>query len=91
MNADVIFDGVENSLRHSGDSVAIQLCDRVFVCDIDALPDKGVPAKGEFEFVGNEVLESDIEFCDGEPYMAGCQKTKRVRVKDCHIIAEEVE
>ena len=90
MNADIIFEAVENSLRHSGDSAAIQIEDRVFVCEIDDLPDEGVKEVGRFEFEGNEVLESDIDDFDGNLYMQDCQPKKHFVVEDCHIVEERL-
>lgn len=89
MNADVIFEAVENSLRHCGDTVALQFTDRVIVCDIDQVPDCGWTDKQDFDFVGNEVLEEDIDDFDGDLYMQDCQPTKRFYVSQGKIVKEE--
>lgn len=87
---DEIFEAADDSLRYGG-GVAIQLTDRVFVVDsLDDLPEGGVPEKGEFTFVGCEILSDDIDDDDGgTPFMDGCQCRKEVTVKDCKVISEK--
>ena len=89
--ADEIFEAADSSLKHSGDSVAIQLKDRVFVCDTDDLPEGGVPKDGNFEFVGCEVLSKDIgKLDDGSLFMEDTEPEKHYIVKD-GIVEEKVE
>lgn len=90
MNVDEIFDIVDDSLRHSGDTVAIQLTDRVFICEIDELPECGVPDEERFEFNGNEVLESDIGGSEGNYYLDDCQPTKHFVAEHCRVIEEQL-
>ena len=91
MNADVIFEAVENSLRHCGDTAALQFVDRVIVCDIDELPLTGWLEDGSFDFVGNEVLECDVDTTkDGDVYMQDCQPTKHFYVENGKIVREEL-
>ena len=90
MNADEIFEIADESLRHSGDTVAIQLVDRVFICDIDKLPECGVPDEERFEFEGNEILESDIGGSKGNYYLSDCQPTKHFVAEHCQVIKEKL-
>ena len=89
MNADVIFEAVENSLRHCGDTVALQFTDRVIVCDVDQVPDCGWTDKQDFNFIGNEVLAEDIDYVGNDPYMQDCQPSKRFYVSQGEIVREE--
>ena len=90
MNVDEIFDIVDDSLKHSGDTVAIQLTDRVFICEIDELPKNGVPSEERFEFNGNEILESDIGGSEGNYYLDDCQPTKHFVAEHCRVIEEKL-
>lgn len=90
MSVDEIFDIVDDSLRRSGDTIAIQLTDRVFICEIDELPECGVPDEERFEFNGSEILESDIGGTEGNYYLADCQPTKHFVAEHCRVIEEQL-
>ena len=87
---DEIFDAVDGSLKHGG-GIAINVDGKVFVCDVDDVPENGVPADGNFEFTGCEVTANDIgTLDDGELYMDGCQAEKHYVVKNGRIVSEEL-
>lgn len=65
-NIDRVFDIVDRALKHSDDSVAIQMTDRVFLCDYDDLPEHGVPCDGNLRFHGCEVTADDLELDGGK-------------------------
>lgn len=86
---DQIFDIVDRSLRNCGESVAIQMRDRVFVCDLDDLPDSGVPHDGNLRFYGREVTSDDIGVLDGgKPYMESCGPEKILVAEGFRVVRE---
>lgn len=87
---DEIFKAVDDSLKRGG-GVAINVDGKVFVCDVDKVPEGGVPKDGNFEFTGCEVTSEDIGVLeDGSLYMTDCEDEKHYVVKDGKIKSEKV-
>lgn len=78
LTADEIFDIVDRDLN--GDDVAIQIGARVFICEVDALPENGIPEDETFDFVGCEVTADDIQEVDGKLMMQDCGDEKSYSV-----------
>lgn len=88
LTSDKIFEIVDHDLN--GDGVAIQVDNRVFICEIEDLPKGGVPSDETFKFKGCEVTSSDIEKVDGKLMMQDCGEEKSYEVVNGKIVKEKL-
>lgn len=85
---DQIFEIACKSLSHCGDSLPIQIRDRVFICDLDDLPPNGV-SKKRFTFQGQEILPEHISFNGSDYYVDDCNPLKQYTVERGYILNEK--
>ena len=88
LTSDKIFEIVDHDLN--GDGVAIQVDNRVFICEIEDLPKGGVPSNETFKFKGCEVTSNDIEKVDGKLMMQDCGEEKSYEVINGKIVKEKL-